>query len=739
MFIEARYELDDTIKLQLHNMKEPFPNLFAKIVYLRTYSRSMSNGRREQWSDTVIRVVEGLMSAYKDYCLKHQDIGYDESFANRQAIRLAEAIFNMEMLPAGRGLWAMGTELVYERGSAFLYNCSARWLRNPCEDFAWIMDMLMCGCGVGIRIDDFNKTAIIPCKSSPETFVIPDSREGWVEAVYKLLNSYLPDRYGNRGKYYTYDYSQIRARGTPLKHFGGTASGYGPLAELLGRIEKLADEYADGKISPLRFCADVSNCIGVCVVSGNVRRSSEILLCSVKSKYVSEFLNLKNYDRYPERAAFGYMSNNSLVLDTNDDFESFIPEIADRIAKNGEPGFINLQNIRKYGRYGDENQDKADLCNPCGEISLENSEVCNLVEIMLPKFVRNDGFDVQHFLEICEIAHFYAKVVSLIPTHHRSTNAIVSKNRRLGISLSGIVQAYSQTGITKLITLMKRGYRHIKACDIILSGQLNVNQSVRLTTIKPSGTISQLVGITSGIHFPQYSYFIRRMRESSTTPLSRKLIESGVPYEAYYYEADVIITSNGDIRGKDFYLDKPTLVSYDDDNKPIFDFDRLEHTNYISLKESLKHDNLPDGNIIYHKCRIYRPETLVFEFVGSFPGVRPANEVSCWEQYTLLNLAQREWSDNMVSCTISFAKHNIPELEHLIALNAPVVKSVSMLPVDDNKYPQMPYEQITREEYLKRSKALELSRIKANNFDNLDTKLDTTPEIYCSNDTCQRL
>lgn len=727
MFVEARYELQSAVKQHLRELDEPFPNLFSKIVYLRTYSRQITESKSEKWADTCIRVVEGLLSAYKDHCLKN-DISYDETFADRQATRLVEAIFKMEMLPAGRGLWAMGTDLVYERGSAFLYNCCARWIRDPCEDFAWIMDMLMCGVGTGIRIDNFTKTALKPNKNKPEIFIIPDSRQGWVSALFKLLNSYLPDRQGNRATYYIFDYSQIRARGKPLKHFGGTASGYAPLAELLARVENLLDQYAENKISALRFCADVANSIGVCVVSGNIRRSSEILLCSVKSPYVDEFLDLKNYEKYPERAGFGYMSNNSLVLDTNDDFECYIPKIAERIAENGEPGFVNLQNIKKYGRYGDEILDRADLVNPCSEIPLENSEVCNLVELMLPKFVKGGSFDLDRFLEVCELSHFYAKVVSLIPTHHKSTNEVIKRNRRLGISLSGITQAYSKTGITKLITLMKKGYHHIKACDIILSARLNVNQSVRLTTIKPSGTISQLVGITSGIHFPQYEYFIRRMRESSNTNLARKLIKAGVPYEVSYFEAD-IEDNKGQIRCLNANLENSTLI-----DKLGFNFDDLKYTNYVSVQQAKEIEYVSTDIKIYRKCRIYRPETLVFEFVGSFPNVRPANKISCWEQFTLLNLVQREWSDNMVSCSISFSREESSQLEHLIALNAPVIKSVSMFPYDTTKYPQMPYEQLDQTEYENRKKNLEkIIRF----IDDFVPKNETTTEIYCSNDKCQ--
>ena len=725
MYIKARYQLPDEIRQYLRSQPLPFPTLFGRVVYQRTYARG-----NETWPETVERVVSGVMSVYLD----HQPQA-DRLYLDRQARRLAEAIYRMEFLPAGRGLWAMGTELVYQRGSAFLYNCAARWVREPCEDFAWIMDMLMCGCGVGIRIDRLQVVARRPRESeSQPTFVVPDSRQGWVEALYKLLNAYFPDRHGQYGQLYTYDFSAIRAKGTPLKHFGGTASGPGPLQELLKMTEESLIKYANGEITSIRFAADVSNFIGVCVVSGNIRRSSEILLCGVDSPHVEEFLNLKNYQLYPERAGYGWLSNNSLVLDQNSDFERYLPIIAERIGKEGEPGFINLQNIQKYGRLGERSVDKADLCNPCGEICLEHSEVCNLVEVMLPRLITDGRLDVGRYLEVLELAHFYAKTTSLIPTHHRSTNAVVERNRRLGVSLSGITQAVAQTGLTSFISALKRGYRHLQACDVLLSNQLGVNPSIRLTTVKPSGTISQLAGVSPGIHFPIARYFIRRMRESVNTSLAQELIKAGVPYEPSYYRT--MVDYNGKhVVGVNATLDNPCVIG-DWRMLPLTEPSKLTYTNYVVLGSPVESgiDQTSRSYRRYHAI-VYRPETLVFEFVGSFENVRTVREVSPWEQVMLVNLLQQEWADNMVSCTVSFRRDFQRELEPLLAMFAPRTKSVSLLPLDDHHYEQLPYEEITKDEYEKRLEALEQSVSKLGKLTNERT---ITTELFCTSDSCTR-
>lgn len=748
MYIKARYQFPDNLRRSLQAWQAatqgqgPFPTLFGRVVYQRTYARG-----DETWPATVERVVSGVMSVYLDHQQKRGQV-VDQLYLDRQARRLAEAIYRMEFLPAGRGLWAMGTELVYQRGSAFLYNCAARWVREPCEDFAWIMDMLMCGCGVGIRIDRLRVVARRPstqfndrCERGAGSsdcqrpvFQVPDNRQGWVEALYKLLNAYVPDRHGQYGQWYNYDFSRIRTKGTPLKHFGGTASGPGPLRELLTMVEDTLGKYADGTISSVRFAADVSNFIGVCVVSGNIRRSSEILLCGVDSPHVDEFLNLKNYQRYPERSGYGWLSNNSLVLDQNCDFERYLPIIAERIGREGEPGFINLQNIQKYGRLGERCVDKADLCNPCGEICLEHSEVCNLVEVMLPRLITNGKLNVDRYLEVLELAHFYAKTTSLIPTHHQSTNTVVERNRRLGVSLSGITQAVSRTGLTAFISALKRGYRHLQACDTLLSNQLGVNPSIRLTTVKPSGTISQLAGVTPGIHFPIARYFIRRMRESVNTNLARALMKAGIPFEPSYYRA--VVGYNGtQVVGVNTTLDDPCVID-DWRSLPLSDPTRLTHTNYVVLGTSVEGGiDLTSQSFRRYQAVVYRPETLVFEFVGCFEGVRTVREVSPWEQVMLVDLLQQEWADNMVSCTVSFRRDFQRELEPLLAMFAPRTKSVSLLPLDDHHYEQLPYEEITKDEYLRRLAVLEQSMKQVGVLTNEHTN---TTELFCTSDVCTR-
>lgn len=646
-----RFNLSDETKQELKNMKPDFGfNGLGEFVFRRTYSRD-----NEDWADVVTRVVQGAISIRKEHYFRNSLRWSDQDWQD-YARKMALSLFKMEWLPPGRGLWMMGTDFVYERGSMALNNCSATDTTNDLVHSAeWTMDGLMNGVGVGFSTS-WRGTATAPNKQDSEQFIIPDSREGWVESLIKLLCAYIDSpRYGTN-KFPIFDYSQIREKGLPIKGFGGMSSGPDPLQKMHTRIEGYLDAFCAGELvvpakektewseatpevkkpySHTRLIADIFNSIGACVVAGNVRRSAEICLGDVND---NDFINLKNYTDNPERMEIGWMSNNSVSLTSGDDFEdfSYIPDMAKRIVDNGEPGMINLYNMQKYGRYGKESPDEANLCNPCGEICLENFELCNLSEVF-PH--RCNGLEV--FNEALKYATFYSTSVSLLPTSRPETNAVIARNRRIGVSISGIAQwvsgaAPKEWGLmnyTRLTRILRDGYKIVRAENKRLAKGAGVPESIRVTTIKPSGSISLLAGATAGVHYPVSRYAIRRVRVANDSPLVPSLKEAGVPHE------------------KDSYSDN----------------------------------------------------TLVFEFTIDHGDVRPCEEVSPWEQFSLVAMLQRCWSDNMVSATVYFDKEkHADEIEKLLAMFIPVLKSVSLLPHSGHGYAQAPYEPITIEEYEKR-------------------------------------
>lgn len=689
--MESRFYLSPEFKNRLKSQKENFGSVFGEAVYYRTYSRSI-NGIQEKWADTVLRVVEGVLSIHLDYHNKHH-LAWDVKYYTGIAHKMAQYMFDMKFLPAGRGLWAMGTDQVYNKGSAALYNCAATKTDNICEDACWTMDMLMNGCGVGARLPSNNVNITMPIKNTGYVYCVDDSREGWVRALFYLLNSYYSDKKGRLGQYHTFDFSLIRPAGQQLKTFGGISSGSQPLIDLLRNVENVLDRRVANEITHMRCVADIINFIGCCVVAGNIRRSSEILMIDSQAESYNEFLDLKNYNKNPERMNFGYMSNNSVVLSQTKEFSARLPEIAQRIKNNGEPGFMNLLNIQKYGRYGQVKEDKADMVNPCGEIALEHRETCNLSEVFPTR-----TSDLDDFLTACKLATFYCKTISLLPTHHKSTNTVIARNRRIGVSISGVTEFMARYGMATVIKYLRAGYRCVDDFDIEFSSKSGIPVSIRKTTIKPSGSISQLVGVPSGMHFPTFEYAIRRMRVSTNSKICDVLKRAKVPNEVEYYRT--VIGKDEEVNLKLFgATDANTTIQYQEDKKIV---------------------------------TIYHPETTVFEFPIAFSMQRPALQVSAWEQFALLATMQREWSDNLVSCSIYFTVQEQDQVEHMLSMYAPVIKSVSMLPHSDaGKYPQMPYEGTSKEEYLRRKEEIS----------GLDWSLFTGSQgdepKFCTGDRCE--
>jgi ribonucleoside-triphosphate reductase (thioredoxin) len=650
--VTERYKFDPDFARALKSMPVKWGfGSFSEAVYYRTYSRLKDDGTQERWADTVLRVISGCISIRKDWYIKH-GLYWDDAKWSRIAERMAYAVFEMKFLPPGRGLWAGGTDFIYERGSAALNNCAyVDVIDDLGKAAAWAMDMLMCGCGVGFSTDN----AFLPKFLGPDylheyTFVVPDSREGWCEGLHHLIDSYryhLP--------YVRFDYSKIRPAGSPIRGFGGVSSGAEPLQVLYDQVRGFLDQYIEGSTSQTRLITDVFNAIGCCVVAGNVRRSAELASGSI---YDDEFLNLKNYQMFPERAAIGWMSNNSVVLKESTDFER-LPQLAERIRDNGEPGIINLINIQKYGRIGKKKLDLATGTNPCSEIALESYELCNLVEVFPTRC--DSLFEIW---DVMELATLYASTIALLPSHSPETNAVISRNRRIGVSVSGIADWIDATSLSHVTMALRDGYEKVvEPTNRRLAQEAGVPASVRLTTVKPSGTISLLAGVSPGMHWPVFTYGIRRMRVSDSSPLAQTLIDAGVPHE-------------------------------------------------------------PD---------VYSANTLVFEFpMQSGSGkTRSVEDVSIWEQASLVAMLQREWADNAVSNTLNFMPAEASQIERVIAAFAPVIKSISLLPTETHGYAQAPYEKTTKAEYLKR-----VADIKPIDW-SLFTGSDGIDSKYCANDQCE--
>lgn len=507
-------------------------NSLGELTFLTKYSRRKNDGSKEKWYETCRRVIEGTFTIQKDWC-KENRLPWNERKAQNTAQDAYERLFVGKWTPPGRGLWMMGTEFVHaQKNSAALQNCSflstegisSRSVQDAVWPFVRLMEMSMLGVGVGFDTKGAGKLEIHKPIDEPRVHVIPDSREGWRDSVGVLLESYF---FANRHRV-IFDYNEIRPSGAPINGFGGVAAGPGPLIDLHKSLVEQFDGREGQKITSTDI-VDVQNKIGKCVVAGNVRRSAEIALGNLDDQ---EFLDLKNWEVNPDRMGangWGHTSNNSIVANVGDNFDN----IADRIANNGEPGIVWLDLCREYGRLVDpaNNKDwRAAGTNPCSEQTLESGECCTLVENFIS---RHDS--LEDFQKTLKISYLYAKSVTLLPTHWPETNAIMQRNRRIGCSVSGLAHFAEMHGWTSLRTWLNDGYDYIQHLDNVYSEWLGCRPSIKTTSVKPSGTVSLLFGVTPGVHWPTADVYIRRMRLASNDPLIDALSAAG-----YHTEPDVM-------------------------------------------------------------------------------------------------------------------------------------------------------------------------------------------------------
>jgi len=640
-------------------------NSVGEITFLRTYSRLKKDGTKETWVDVCERVINGMYSIQKDHC-KSQRLPWNDGKAQAGAKEAFDRLFNLKWTPPGRGLWVMGTPLVNEyRNSAALQNCAFVSTNemsklNPGKPFGFLMEASMLGVGVGFDNKGADKSFTIYAPAEELVHQVLDSREGWVDSVVLLINSYLKQNQPT----YKFDYSLVRPAGTPIKTFGGTAAGHASLERLHNYIIDMFTGRA-GELLTRKDVADIGNLIGVCVVSGNVRRSAELLIGSIDD---DEFLNLKNVEKFPERNSYdplrpgwAWMSNNSVAVSVGADLD----KIVSGIAMNGEPGVLWMDVSKKYGRLADPENNKDWRIagyNPCAEQSLESYECCTLVETYLN---RHDS--LEDFKRTLKFAYLYAKTVTLLPTHWEETNAIMQRNRRIGTSMSGVANFADIHGLPVLREWMDQGYNVIKEYDNSYSEWLGVRESIKMTTVKPSGTVSILAGESPGVHWtPGGKYFMRAIRFANSDPM----------------------------------LPLFSMANY-----------RIEPAAESPTSTS-----------------------VVFFPVKSLAS-RAEKDVTIFEKMALAATAQRYWSDNSVSVTVSFDPET--EAKHVgtvLHMYDGQLKTVSFLPSGNFVYPQMPYTQITQEEYEKSQSELfpiDFAGVYAG------MAADAIGEAYCTTDGCE--
>jgi ribonucleoside-triphosphate reductase (thioredoxin) len=587
-------------------------NGLGYIVYKRTYSRPKEDGTLEEWYETIERCINGA-----------QKIG--AGYTKKEAEKLFDLVFNLKCNFAGRGLWQLGTSTVDRFGGNSLLNCWFTAIKKP-EDFCFIFENLMLGGGVGysIRREDIHElprvkrgVEITVKNTNDADFIVPDSREGWVRLLSKVLEACFVT-----GKSFNYSTVLVRSAGKPIGGFGGTASGPEILVEGIEKIAGVIKEREGKKLRSIDVL-DIANIIGSVVVAGNVRRSAEIALGD-PDDYL--YIKAKRWDlgNIPNWRA---MSNNTIYCDS---YDHIAEGVWDGYAGNGEPyGFFNVALSSKFGRTGEKAKENCEGTNPCGEISLADKECCNLAELYL-----NNIESKQELIECSKLLYKTQKAICALPFIHEDTNKIVHKNFRIGQGVTGICQSLHNEKLEWLSDC----YEALRQFDKEWSKKQGWPESIKLTTVKPSGTLSLLAGATPGVH-PAYSqYYIRRVRMSSQDALVETCKTTG-----YHVEF---------VKNFDGTLNRDTVI-------------------------------------VEFPCEAGKNAKL-------------AKEMSAVDQLELVKKIQQKWSDNAVSCTVYYRKEELVDIKKWLRENYKNnIKSVSFLLHSDHGFAQAPYEEVTEEGYKK--------------------------------------
>ena len=623
-------------------------NGLGYIVYKRTYARLKEDGTTEEWNETVERCINGA-----------QKIG--AQYTPEEAERIYDYVFNLKCNFAGRMLWQLGTSTVDRFGANSLLNCWATAMREP-KAFLFLFENLMLGGGVGysIRREDVHElpkikksVTVIHEATKDADYIVPDKREGWVNLLSKVLDAFYVT-----GKSFSYSTILIRGYGEPIKGFGGKASGPQILIDGIDKITKIFQAREGKKLRSIDVL-DICNIIGSVVVAGNVRRSAEIALGDPDDIL---YLRAKNWGsgNVPNWRA---MSNNTIYADSYDHVLEEIWKNGYEINKdsgyaNGEPyGFFNLPLSQKFGRIKDgpisdnpmypTDTDNCEMTNPCAEISLSNYECCNLSELYL-----NNITSKEELIDCAQLLYKTQKAIASLPFIHEETNRIVHKNMRLGLGVTGVCQSLDK------LDWLDDCYIALRKFDKEWSAKRGWSESIKLTTIKPSGTLSLLGGATPGVHPAFSEYYMRTVRMSSSDALVQICKDMG-------YHVEFLIN-----------------------------FDGTENRDTV---------------VVYFPCKT--PEGSIL-----------TKDMDVIKQLDMVKKLQTIWSDNAVSVTAYYKPEELNTLKTWLKDNYEHnVKSVSFLLFKDHGFKQAPYQEIDEAAYLAASaKVKPLTNISTGNTEMLD-------------------
>ncbi len=640
----------------------------GELVYNRTYSRVKPDGTKETWPETVQRVVDGNLALVdKRYQLEDE----------RQ--QLIDMMLDFKILPAGRHLWASGV-----KNAQHLFNCwVAGWTSNPSDHFEFTFMRLMEGGGVGANYSNSNLNGYPPIRHSlqvhivcdPEhpdyqelakagllsidydsdwagAFQIEDSREGWAAALTDLIDTHFRDEAVHTQR--VYDVSRVRAAGAKLKTFGGRASGPQPLAKMLievsGVLGSRAGSYLDG-IGAM----EIDHAIAQCVVAGGVRRSARMAMMHWADPQIEKFIDIK------QESLSHWTTNISVEVDEDFWYQAkqghawtaakVLKAISRGMVNNGEPGFwdSSLSNVGEPNR--------VECTNPCGEITLQAWEPCNLGHVNLAGFVDKRGrVDIFSMYQAHILMTRFLIRATFSEVGDPKSREVLDRNRRIGVGHFGVASYLAMTGLKyshaplddSFKSLLRQMSLAVDAAAVELCHDLRIPVPVKRRTIAPTGTIAKLSGVSEGVHPIFARYFIRRVRLSKVDPEQMSMVDK---YEAEGFEVE-----------DDMYADNTVVVSF-----PTKD----------TLVQAVTDIFGPEGEEL----------------------VEAANDLTLQQMLAFQRLYQQYWADNAVSFTANVdpLQYKPEHVEEQLRVFAGHLKGATIFP--EASMPQAPYERISKWEY----------------------------------------
>jgi ribonucleoside-diphosphate reductase alpha chain len=603
------------------------PTEYQQFIHLSRYARwDYDNGRRETWDETIER--------YFDFFTNHLEKNHKFKLENGERVKLERAVKELKVMPSMRCLMTAGPAL--EKENIAGYNCAFVKVDHV-RSFDEILYILMNGTGVGFSVEDdyVKQLPSVPEELYPTdtTIVVADSKLGWARA-FKELISLL---YG--GHIPKWDVSKVRPAGSPLKTFGGRASGPAPLVDLFNFTVSSFSTAVGRKLKPIE-AHDIVCKTAEIVVVGGVRRSALISLSDLNDREMRFAKHGEWYKDNVQRA----LANNSVNYKEKPDAGTFMREwLSLYDSKSGERGIynglaskyhvndLNTREKDEHGIYIQRRLARDDFgTNPCSEIILRSREFCNLSEVVIR---HNDTREsLREKVRIATILGTFQSTLTSFKYLSREWQRNCEEERLLGVSLTGIMDSPLTNGSKGTLKKLLNDLRNVAVeTNKEYAQKLGIERSASITCVKPSGTVSQLVDSASGIHARHNPYYIRTVRADNKDPLCKMMKAEGFP------------------------------------NEP--DVTKPEHTSVFSFPAKS-----PKGAI----CR---------------------KDMTAWKQLSLWHTYAKEWCEHKPSVTVSVKEDEWVNTSAWVYENFDDISGISFLPFSDHTYKQAPYQDCTKEEY----------------------------------------